>query len=265
MDREKIASLNQIQRYFTHRYEEILRMHGRKMIGWNEILNDKLEKDSAVMAWTGLDPGYQAAAGGWNVVFAPGPHCYLDMKESPLDTWGHNWAGIIPLSKVYEFDPFARPGLTVEQKPRVLGVEACLWTEFITSNDRGDYKIWPRLCALAEMGWTPQPRRKFSEFMDRLGPAHLERLGILGVAYRVPDPELVPASDGRVQIKPPYTGADIHYTTDGSEPTQTSPRWTADLVLVESSHAVAAVTIMPGEKKSHTVTAAPQSPRKSKK
>ena len=70
----------------------------------------------------------------------------------------------------------------------MLGVQACLWTEFITSHDRADYKTWPRLCALAEVGWTPQSRRSFTEFMDRLGPAHLERLGLLGVAYRVPDP-----------------------------------------------------------------------------
>ena len=58
------------------------------MIGWNEILNDKLSKDSAIMAWQNDVPGYKAAAGGWNVVFAPGQHCYFDMKESPRDTWG---------------------------------------------------------------------------------------------------------------------------------------------------------------------------------
>ncbi len=187
MEREKIPSLGQIQGYFTHRYNEILHKHGRKMIGWNEILNDKLSKDSAIMAWQSDVPGYKAATGGWNAVFCPGPHCYFDMKESRSDAWGHTWAGIIPLSQVYNFDPLARPGLTDEQKARVLGVQACLWTEFITSHERGDYKIWPRLCALAEMGWTPQSRRNFAEFMDRLGPAHLERLKLLGVAYRAPD------------------------------------------------------------------------------
>ena len=256
MEREHISSLAHIQRYFTARYEEILRKHGRKMIGWNEILNDKLSKDAAIMAWQNDVPGYKAATGGWNVVFAPGQHCYLDMKESPRDTWGMTWAGIVPLSAVYNYDPLARPGLTEEQKKRVLGVEACLWTEFITSNDRGDYKTWPRLCALAEMGWTPQPRRDFHDFMDRLGPAHLERLGLLGVAYRVPDPELQPAGQGMVQVKPPFTGAEIRYTTDGSKPTETSPRWTGEAIHAQASQPVIAQTFLPGGRVSHAVSSA---------
>ena len=273
MEREKIASLGQIQAYFTRRYDEILHKHGRKMIGWNEILNDKLPKDSAIMAWQNDVPGYKAASGGWNAVFAPGQHCYLDMKESRDDTWGMTWAGIVPLSAVYNYDPLARPGLTDEQIARVLGVHACLWTEFITSNERGDYKTWPRLCALAEVGWTPQPRRNFAEFMDRLGPAHLERLGLLGVAYRVPDPEVKLAAEGGptvvgatgpvgkakvkggvFEIRPPFAGAEIHYTTDGSEPLQTSPRWTGDLILVEGLRPLAARTFLPGGRTSHAVT-----------
>jgi hexosaminidase len=136
----------------------------------------------------------------------------------------------------------------------VLGVQACLWTEFITSNERGDYKIWPRLCALAEMGWTPQPRRNYDNFMDRLGPTHLERLGLLGVAYRVPDLELQSAGRGLVQVKPPFTGAEIRYTTDGSEPTAASPRWTGEAIPANSAHAVAARTFLPGGRVGHTVT-----------
>ncbi len=255
MEREHISSLAHIQGYFTHRYEEILRKHGRKMIGWNEILNDKLSKNSAIMAWQNDVPGYKAAAGGWNVVFAPGQHCYLDMKESPFDTWGMTWAGIVPLSQVCGYDPLARPGLTDEQKTRVLGVEACLWTEFITSNERADYKTWPRLCALAEMGWTPQPRRDYADFMNRLGPAHLERLGLLGVAYRVPDPDLE-TKGGGVVIKPPFAGAEIHYTTDGSEPTPKSPRWTGEPIHAEASQPVAACTFMPGGRRSLVATTA---------
>jgi hexosaminidase len=253
MKREKISSLAGIQAYFIHRYEEIVRKHGRKMIGWNEILNDKLSKDSAIVSWTGLDPGYRAAAGGWDVVFAAGPHCYFDMKESPRDTWGHSWAGIIPISKVYAFDPFSRPGLTEEQKPRVLGVQACLWTEYITSHDRGDYKTWPRLCALSELSWTPQTRRNVKEFMDRLGPAHLERLGLLGVAYRVPDPEFARGDGKTVRIRPPFAGADVRYTTDGSPPSASSPRYGDEPIQVENSQKVLAQVVMPGGRTSHIV------------
>ena len=187
MNREKFTSLGQLQGYFIRRYEKIVSKHGRKMIGWEEIANDGLSRDSAIVAWHSGEPGYKALAAGRNAVFAPGPFCYFDMKESANDTWGHTWAGIVPLSKVYSYDPFARPGLTAKQKSHVLGVQACLWTEFITSHDRADYKTWPRLCALAEVGWTPQSRRSFTDFMGRLGPEHLERLKELGVAYRATD------------------------------------------------------------------------------
>lgn len=189
MNREKFTSLSQLQGYFIRRYEKILSKHGRKMIGWEEIANDGLSRDSAIVAWHSGEPGYKAVAAGRDVVFAPGPFCYFDMKESASDTWGHTWAGIVPLSKVYSFDPFARPGLTAKQKSHVLGVQACLWTEFITSHERADYKTWPRLCALAEVGWTPQSRRSFTEFMDRLEAGQLPRLKLLGVAYRAPDRE----------------------------------------------------------------------------
>ena len=255
MQREKLPSLAHIQGYFIRRYEEIVRKHGRKMIGWNEILNDKLSKDSAIVSWTGSDPGYTAATGGWNVVFAPGPHCYFDMKESPLDTWGHSWAGIIPVSQVYAFDPLSRPGLTAQQKTRVMGVQACLWSEFITSDQRADYKTWPRLCALAELGWTPQACRKLPEFMDRLGPAHLERLGLMGVAYRVPDPEVKAASAGIIQVRPPFAGAELRYTTDGSEPMPASLRWTGTTTAPPDAHTLTVRTFMPGDRTSHAVKA----------
>jgi hexosaminidase len=265
MQQQKLPSLASIQGYFIHRYEEIVRKHGRKMIGWNEILNPKLSKDSAIVAWQSVEPGYRAAAGGWNVVFAAGPHCYFDMKEAARDTWGHNWAGIIPVSKVYAFDPLSRPGLTDEQKTRVLGVQACLWTEFITSDERGDYKIWPRLCALAEMGWTPQPRRNFQEFMDRLGPVHLQRLGLLGVAYRVPDPEFIAGEPDTVRIQPPFTAAEIHYTTDGSLPNASSPRFNGEPIRIQNSQPVAAQVFLPGERTSHVVMEPIKKPKRDSK
>ena len=128
-------------------------------------------------------------------------------------------------------------------------MQACLWTEFITSNERADYKTWPRLCALAEMGWTPQPRRNYADFMDRLGPATSGAAWPLGVAYRVPGPGLE-TQGGSVEIKPPFAGAEIHYTTDGSEPTPKSPRWTGEPIHAEASQPVAACTFMPGGRRS---------------
>jgi len=176
-----------IQNYFVGRMEKIVQGLGCRTVGWNEIFNTGLAADTAIMAWTAAGPGYEAIRQGWDTVFVPGASAYFDMKESPSDTFGHTWAGVVSLDKVHALDPDSEPGLTSGQKARILGVHSCLWTEFVTDASKADYKIWPRLCALAEVGWTPQPSRDFTGFMNRLAPAHLERLAYRDVQYRVPD------------------------------------------------------------------------------
>ena len=171
LKREKIASPHDAQVYFTKRLEGILAKHHKQMIGWNEILNDELQRSTAIMSWTGVGPGYQAARTGFPVVMAPGPHCYFDMAypQGYDEPPAHSWAGKIDVERCYAFDPLAEKGLTAEQSQKFLGVHACLWSEFVTpwkakngwldlktAGETADYKTYPRLCALAEMGWTPQ-------------------------------------------------------------------------------------------------------------
>jgi hexosaminidase len=253
MAKEKIASAGQLQAHFIRRYEEILRKHGRKMIGWNEILADGLSKDSAIMSWQDENPGYVAIGRGVDVVFAPGPYCYVDMKESPQDPWGMMWAGAVSLAKMYSFNPLARASVTPAQQKHILGVEACMWAEFLGSQQRADYKIWPRLCALAEVGWTPQPRRNFPQFMDRLGPDDLARLSLLGVKYRVPEAALRTTEDGAVEVTPPFAGAVVRYTLDGAQPTADSPRWLSGPIKLRAGERVAAAVFAADSRMSRVV------------
>lgn len=235
MEREKLADLKQVQVYFTRRLEKIFAERGKRIFGWNEILNDHLDRRTGIMAWTGSGPGYTAANKGFPVVMVPAQNLYLDMihpgasDEPPAQ----DWAGSIDEHRIYSFDPPGAKDLTREAKDRILGVQAALWTEFVypwkdeaielaTHSAHADYKTWPRLVALAEVAWTPQERREYEDFAKRNGLKEMRRLGFLGLEYRIPLPTAT-RDDGRVTIHPPFSGAEIRYTLDGSVPTNSSP------------------------------------------
>jgi hexosaminidase len=232
MAENKIGNLRGAQVYFTKRLEGILAGHNKKMIGWNEILNDKLERSTGIMSWIGTGPGYNAAKRGFPVVMSPGPYTYFDMSyvgayDEPPSHW---WAGKIDCARSYSFDPLGNPGLNADQAKKIMGIHGCLWSEFVkpwksksgwaelkTYGEHADYKTFPRLCAMAEVGWTPQSERSFSDFADRLGPTHLRRLKAAGVTLRVPPCGAV-IRKGMIYILPPYAGAEVRYTLDGSDP-----------------------------------------------
>ena len=244
MTKEKLGNLHEVQVYFTKRLEKIFTARGKRIFGWNEVLDDRLDRGTGIMAWTGTAPGYAAANKGFPVVMAPGQHCYFDMiypgaQGEPPSHW---WAGPVDCARVYAFDPLGDGGdLPQAAKDKILGVHAALWTEFVTpwKGDlidlptyaaHAEYKIWPRLAALAEVGWTPQRNRHYEDFEQRLGPENLRRLGFLGVTYRMPVPTATHKA-GKLTIRPPFAGADVRYTLDGSVPGATSPRASGPLDL----------------------------------
>jgi hexosaminidase len=231
IQREKLGGEGGAQVYFTKRLEGILAKHRKKMIGWNEILNDHLQRTTAILSWVGPGPGYDAARQGFPVVMAPGPHCYFDMSYPSANDEppGHSWAGTIDAARCYAFDPLGNPGLNPAQATNIFGVQACLWSEFIfpctsksgwqewpTMWDAIGFKAFPRLCALAEMGWTPQNLRSYPAFADRLG-VHYLRMKSAGIPFRLPPPE-AEVRQGLIQIIPPYADAMVRYTLDGTDP-----------------------------------------------
>ena len=263
----KLRDGGQLQPYLTQELEKICKKLNRKLVGWNEIMGKGISKDTCIMSWIGTGPGYAAAAKGHPVVMTPGPFTYFDMPQGPGER-GHFWAGIVTTEKCYSFDPLFNPALTPEQLANIQGVQACLWTEFaterpdilkkmnITENEairkstksvpapRGftEHQIFPRLCALAEVGWTPQKERVLNDFMKRLG-YNLRRLNQLKIHYRIPTPSAT-VKKGVVTIKSPYQGADVRYTLDGSLPNKHSTAYSTPFKCTDLSKLVM-VTIAP--------------------
>lgn len=240
-----LKNLHDVQVAFTKRLEGVLAQRGKKLFGWNEVLDDRLDKGTGIMSWIGTGPGYQAARRGFPVVMAPGPHAYFDMGYGGAsgEPKTHGWAGDVTNARVYAFDPLGDGGnLKPEEKARILGVHGALWCEFVrpwkgdfvefkTYGDAADYRIWPRLVALSEVAWTPQEKRSYDDFCARLDADQYRRLAATGTYFRVPVPESVTLKAGSIVIKGPYPGADLRYTFDGTAPTEKSPRYDKPIPL----------------------------------
>jgi hexosaminidase len=161
---------------------DFLKSKGRKLIGWDEILEGGLGQDATVMAWRSVDKGIEAAELGNDVIMAPTAFTYLDYYQGKPKEEPQGIGGNLPLSKVYSFDPLPKK-LDAAALAHILGTQGQLWSEYIPNPDHLEYMAFPRACALAEVAWTPQAQREFKDFSERL-KVHLERLDKMGVKYR---------------------------------------------------------------------------------
>jgi hexosaminidase len=174
---------DQMQAYFIGRMGHFLSTRGRKLIGWDEILEGGLASDATVMSWRGEAGGIEAARMGQDVVMTPGSHVYFDHYQSedqskePLAI-----GGFTPLEKVYSYEPIPAE-LSAKEAKHVLGSQAQMWTEYVPTSSHAEYMLFPRLCALCEVLWTPTNRKDYVGFSGRL-PAHLERLRLKSVNFR---------------------------------------------------------------------------------
>jgi hexosaminidase len=173
---------NELQSYFIKRMDSFLTQHGRRLVGWDEILQGGLAQGATVMSWRGMAGGIAAAKAGHDVVMAPTDYTYFDYyqadpKKEPLCI-----GELTPLKKVYGFEPVPKQ-LSAQQAKHVLGAQGQLWTEYIKTPARVEYMAYPRACALAEVVWTPTARKDYSDFQRRL-EGHVARLSAMKVNYR---------------------------------------------------------------------------------
>ena len=158
----------ELQSYVNGRIEEHLKKNGRKLIGWDEILEGGVSQDATIMSWRGTEGGIAAAKKGNYVIMTPGSHCYLDYRQTTdrKDELDSNGA-YVPLRKSYSFNPYDQ--LSKEEEKYILGVQGNLWTEYVTTPMQLQYKALPRLGAIAEVGWSnPSPETKdVEEFIGR--------------------------------------------------------------------------------------------------
>ena len=174
---------HELQSWFIRQMDAFLTARGRRLVGWDEILEGGLAENATVMSWQGVKGGIAAAQAGHDVVMAPNSHTYFDhlqsrdRKKEPLSI-----GGFLPLDTVYAFEPIPA-SLTPEQAKHVLGAQAQLWTEYLPDPKAVEYMMFPRMAALAEAVWTPAPLRNYNEFLARL-QIHTARLQALDVKFR---------------------------------------------------------------------------------
>ena len=173
----------QMQSWFIHQMDEFLTARGRRLVGWNEILEGGLAPGATVMSWQGTKGGIAAARAGQDVVMTPNSHTYFDHYQSQTRTAEPlAIGGFTSLEKVYRWEPIPAELDSIAAR-RVLGAQGQLWTEYILNPKHAEYMAFPRLVALAEVLWTPVARRDYGDFLSRL-PRHLVRLDALDVSYR---------------------------------------------------------------------------------
>lgn len=174
---------HELQSWFIRQMDVYLTKRGRRMVGWDEILEGGLAEGATVMSWRGTAGGIAAAKSGHDVVMAPNSHTYFDAYQS-RDRAREPFAigGFLPIDTVYAFEPIPA-SLSAAEAKHVLGAQAQLWSEYIPNPKHAEYMAYPRLSALAEVLWSPRTKRDFADFTRRLS-AHLRRLDAMDVNYR---------------------------------------------------------------------------------
>ncbi|MBX2966059.1 MAG: beta-N-acetylhexosaminidase [Cyclobacteriaceae bacterium] len=187
MKAEGLHDEHELQSYFIKRIEKYLNGKGKKIIGWDEILEGGLAPNAAVMSWRGEAGGIAAAQAGHNVVMTPGFALYFDHYQAESEGEPVAFGGNSTLKKVYEYDPIPF-ALNQEETGFILGAQANLWTEYIATTDHIEYMIYPRALALAEVTWSPKENRNWNNFVQRL-PHQFSLLDQKNVNYRKPKPD----------------------------------------------------------------------------
>jgi len=228
MQKEGITSTAQLQSYFINRMEKFFNAKGRKLIGWDEILEGGISKTALIMYWRSWVPKapVEAAKNGNQVIMTPGSPLYFDTPPDQNSVYN-----------VYHFNPIPT-GLTNNEAKGIIGAQANLWTEYIPSENRADYMYMPRMTALAENLWTG--KASYTSYLQRL-QEHYERLNNLKVNYRLPDfkglvEQNVFTDEAILDLKSPLKNITIHYTTDGSLPNANAKVLDRPLVIKEPVH-----------------------------
>ena len=252
MKKNGMKSVDELQSYMIHKAEEHLISKGRKLIGWDEILEGGLAPEATVMSWRGESGGIKSARMGHDVVMTPGNYMYLDFYQADPKTQPYAIGGYTPIKKVYSYNPVPVDSLTAEESRHIMGVQANTWTEYITNEKHLEYMMFPRALAVAEIGWTPQEKREWNDFKPRMN-AHISKLQQMGInTFTLSDELEVTMSVDTVNkqievfLDAEKYPAEIRYTTDGTVPTASSALYDG-MILVKDSADVKAAIFRNGE------------------
>lgn len=274
MKREGIKDLDGLQCFMVARIETFLSSKGKVMMGWDEILRNRLLPTSTIVSYRGQAIASEAANKRYNVIFTPGAALYFDWYQATPDTQPRAMVGYSPIKKVYSICPVATNSETalrneemIQGKPLeqnsvqwihpenakyVVGVQGCAWSEFINDEKHLEYMIFPRLLAVAEMAWTQEEKRDWQDFKPRMN-AHIPQLQARGInAFTLTDEielttRLVGAGEIEVILDAEKYPVEIRYTLDGKDPTVNSLKYEKPFIIKDSV-VVKAVIFRNGEK-----------------
>lgn len=246
MKKENLKNPDEVQSYFVKRMGKIIESKGKKMIGWDEILQGGLAPGAAVMSWRGMKGGIEAARQGHEVVMTPTDFVYIDYMQGDKILEPPVYA-TLRLKKSYQFEPVPEgvdPNL-------VKGGQANLWTEQIYNLRHAQYMTWPRAFAVAEALWSPKEKRSWNDFVARV-EQHFERFDIAGIKYApsIYDPAFeIAKKDSQIIVKmiPEIEGLDIHYSFDNSFPDNFYPKYTEAVIVPKDAATMKVITYRNGK------------------
>ena len=242
MKKEKLKNLDEVQSYFVKRVEKIIESKGKKMIGWDEILQGGLAPNAAVMSWRGIKGGIEAAKQKHEVVMSPTTFAYLDYMQGDAATEPPVYA-TLRLSKAYEFEPVPEGVDPVYIK----GGQANLWTEQIYNTRHLQYMLWPRAFAIAESVWSPKAKKDWNDFVPRV-EKQFERFDIAEIKYSpaMYDPIITVKKDEKnspvVEMNTEVSGLAIYYSFDNSFPDKFYPKYTQPVSVPKDAATMKVIT-----------------------
>ena len=242
MKRENLKNLDEVQSYFTKRVEKIINSKGKKMIGWDEILDGGLAPNAAVMSWRGMKGGIAAAKMGHEVVMSPTTYAYIDYMQGDGIIEPPVYASL-RLSKTYEFEPVPE-GVDAKY---IKGGQANLWTEQVYNMRHAEYMTWPRALSIAETVWSPKEKKNWNRFVSKVED-HFKRFDYAQTKYAPsmyePDFKFTKNDKNRitVEMKSEVQGVSVHYTFDNSFPDNFYPAYSKPVVIPVDASTMKVVT-----------------------
>lgn len=247
MATENLKSLAELQSYFIKRVEKIVESKGKRLVGWDEILDGGLAPNATVMSWRGTAGGEAAARQGHQVILSPSPQYYLDLYQGDPILESNTYA-LARLREVYLFEPVP-PSIPPKL---VLGIQGNLWSESIPNFRQAQYMTWPRALAVSESAWTPNTQKNWSDFFAR-AEAQMRRLAIAGIncARSVYDPIVTPKKDGEgflvLELSSEIEGVALHYTFAAANPDETYPVYRSPLRIPRNAAEIRVVAVRGGK------------------
>ncbi|PID58680.1 MAG: beta-N-acetylhexosaminidase [Ignavibacteriae bacterium] len=239
--REKLKNEHELQSYFIQRMEKYLLSKGKKIIGWDEILEGGLAPQATVMSWRGEKGGIEAAKQKHDVIMTPTSYCYFDYYQGNPENEPLAIGGYLTLSKVYSYNPIPKE-LTEDEGKYILGTQANVWGEYLPTFKNVEYMLMPRLSALSEVCWTPLDKKDFNSFTDRLN-TQLDRYDELNINYaksaynvNISSKFIEETKSLQITMETELPNLDIYYTLDGTEPSKESNKYTKPFALKESAN-----------------------------